>query len=234
MNCEQEQELGSKCIFSRTKPSKYASDTLYIYIKTPNSASKDDDLKVFEKRMFVIPNRIKSRDPRNAYQNKLKKDVSKIKGQERLVVMSDKTRNAYLCKSEDYNKYMSNAITKDYKKADINVISIINSEAAAITNKLEISDRVDQFRLQEPFITIKDHKADFPARIDTRLINPAKSNIGVISKQILDRVNEAIRSKLGVKQWKSTAEVLDWFHQILNKDKSTFTRPSLKNCLKSC
>ena len=169
--------------------------------KTPNSPPRDDDLKAFENMMFDIPNRIKFRDPRNAYQNKLKKDVSKIKGQEKLVVMSDKTRNAYLCKSEDYNKYMSNAITKDFKKADPNVINIINSEAAAITNKLEISDRVDQFRLQEPFITIKDHKEDFPARIDTRLINPAKSNIGVISKTILDRINEAIRNKLGVKHW---------------------------------
>ena len=145
--------------------------------KTPKSPPRDDDLKVFEDMMFDIPNRIRFKNPNNAYQTKLKTDVHNIKRQKKVIVMADKTRNTYLCEPADYQRMMSNAITKDYKKAAPNVVNIINNEAAVIANKLGISDRVDQFRLQDPFITIKDHKQDFPAGVDTRLINPAKSNI---------------------------------------------------------
>ena len=197
--------------------------------KTPKSPPRDDDLKVFEDMMFDIPNRIRFKNPNNAYQTKLKKDVHNINRQNKVIVMADKTRNTYLCEPADYTRMMSNAITKDYKKAGPNVVNIINKEAAVIADKLGISDRVDQFRLQDPFITIKDHKQDFPARVDTRLINPAKSNIGVISKQILDKINETIRAKLNAKQWKSTPEVLKWFEQIPNKHKSTFFQFDIVN-----
>ena len=81
--------------------------------------------------------------------HKLKKDVVQIKSQNRLIVMADKTRNAYLCKPEEYIRIMSNNITKDYKKAAPNVINIINQEAKTITDKLDISERVDTFRLQD-------------------------------------------------------------------------------------
>ena len=38
-------------------------------------------------------------------------------------------------------------------------------------------------------VRIKDHKENFPGKIECRLINPAKTNIGIIGKQILDRIN---------------------------------------------
>ena len=99
--------------------------------KTPNSAPRDDDLKLFADLMFDIPNRIRFKNPNNAYQNKLKTDVLNIKRQNKVIVMADKTRNTYLCEPEDYNRYMSNAITKDYKKAAPNVVNIINKEAGS-------------------------------------------------------------------------------------------------------
>ena len=44
----------------------------------------------------------------------------------------------------------------------------------------------------EAYITIKDHKDEFPNKIPCRLINPFKSSIGKISKAILDTINKNV------------------------------------------
>ena len=45
-------------------------------------------------------------------------------------------------------------------------------------------------RESESYITIKDHKEDFTLKVSCRLINPSKSDIGKISKYVLDKVNQ--------------------------------------------
>ena len=55
-----------------------------------------------------------------------------------------------------------------------------------------------------------------------RLINPFNSEIGVVSKHILDEINSAIISRTQIKQWKNTASVLQWFNGLENKDKLSF------------
>ena len=45
---------------------------------------------------------------------------------------------------------------------------------------------------REAYITMKDHKSEFPNKILCRLINPSKSSIGKISKVILDSINKKI------------------------------------------
>ena len=55
-----------------------------------------------------------------------------------------------------------------------------------------------------------------------RLINPAKSEMGVISKNILDKINNQIRRDTGYNQWKNTAEVIEWFNRLPDKRKRTF------------
>ena len=108
---------------------------------------------------------------------------------------------------------------------DQNVEKDINSEAAKIAAKLEIDDRVDIYSHRNPYVTIKDHKPGFPARMEARLVNPAKTQIGKVAKKILDRVIKAVRPKLGVNQWKSSNEVIDWFRHIQNKE-NMFWLPS--------
>ena len=44
----------------------------------------------------------------------------------------------------------------------------------------------------EAYITIKDHKYEFPNKIPCRLINPSKSKISKISKAILDTINKNV------------------------------------------
>ena len=69
-------------------------------------------------------------------------------------------------------------------------------EAKNISQKLTtgLDNRIDRMpRKNTAFISLKDHKTKF---LPCRLTNPSKSNIGKISKSILDKVNHNFRNKL--------------------------------------
>ena len=70
---------------------------------------------------------------------------------------------------------------------------------------------------REAFISLKDHKENFENKPKCRLINPAKSNSGKISKLILDKVNTHLRTILNVNQWRNTQNVIEWFGNIEQK-----------------
>ena len=91
-----------------------------------------------------------------------------------------------------------------------------------IADKLDISDRIDTTAQSEAFITLKDHKPNFTNKPTCRLINPCKSEIGKISKQILERINSQIIKATNLNQWKNTDDVIQWFNGINNKQKCSF------------
>ena len=62
-----------------------------------------------------------------------------------------------------------------------------------MTGKPPISDRTEKLQETEAYITIKNHKEDFPNKISCRLINLSISNIGKGSKVILDKINQQIQ-----------------------------------------
>ena len=93
-------------------------------------------------------------------------------------------------------------VTKTYKKCNTNKSISINFKAKQIASKLKID------------VIIKDHKEGFPDKISGRLINSSKTDIGKISKQILDRVSNTILVKNKVNQWKSTYSVIEWYRYI--------------------
>ena len=55
------------------------------------------------------------------------------------------------------------------------------------------------------------------------MLNPTKSQLGKISKQVLQNINKTLRSELNVNQWQNSSEVIDWFENIQNKNLCTFT-----------
>ena len=57
-----------------------------------------------------------------------------------------------------------------------------------------------------------------------RLINPSKSEIGKISKTILDRINSSIRQKLKLPQWRSTNDAISWFKDLNDKSERKFVK----------
>ena len=138
-------------------------------------------------------------------------------------VPADKTKNLYEMDTSQYRKLLHDNVTKHYKHAEPGTYDKINGEAQIIANRLKVADRIDSLARKEAFITLKDHKEDFLDKLPCRLINPAKSEIGKISKQILDRVNAALKKDLGVQQWKSSADVTAWFTSLERRDRCVFT-----------
>ena len=130
---------------------------------------------------------------------------------------ADKTSNVYKLDKENYKKLLINNITSHYSIAPPNTENEINAKAATIAETLEISDRVEPIAHKNAYITVKDHKDNFPNNVKCRLINPAKTNIGKISKNILQKKNEIIRTTLSLQQWRSTTDTLTWFKNLESK-----------------
>ena len=63
------------------------------------------------------------------------------------------------------------------------------------------------------YVLLKDHKTNFRSNPECRLINPAKTDLGKISKQILERINKVVRDTSQLNQWKNTNEVITWFNK---------------------
>ena len=75
---------------------------------------------------------------------------------------------------------------------------------------------------QQAFITVKDHKDNFPNTIPSRLINPAKSNLGLVSKPILEGINSKIKYCTKLNQWRNTQAVVDQFCNLQDKQSPSF------------
>ena len=120
--------------------------------------------------------------------------------------------------------YLKDNFTTAYQKADISALSKINTEAQSIANELKLDARVESFSKRNAFITLKDHEENFQNYSKCRLINPAKSEIGKISKQHLDSINTDIPKKSGLNQWKNTASTLSWFNNIPSKADCKFLK----------
>ncbi len=67
-----------------------------------------------------------------------------------------------------------------------------------------------------------DHKENFENNPKCRLINPAKSESGKLSKIILDKINSNLRKILNLNQWKNTQNVIEWFGNIKEKHRHSF------------
>ena len=181
-----------------------------------------DELKPFEEDMAKLIGNIQFRRPRDIFQSTLQRDVANIRGSRDVFVPADKTKNIYRMERAQYERLLRENITKHYKVAEEDAYDRINSEARTIASGLNISDRMDAMAKRESFITLKDHKDNFENTLPCRLINPAKSEMGRVSKRILDDINCKLNRKLNVTLWKNSAAVIEWFRSIERKESCTF------------
>ena len=135
---------------------------------------------------------------------------------------ADKTTNFYKLDAPSYDKLLDNAITKSYKKANANITSNIANEEKIIAENLGLANRIDALAPKNSFVTLKDHKPNFQNNPTCRLINPSKSEIGVISKQLLQSINSNILIHTNLNQWKNTNSVISWFKNLPNKSSRSF------------
>ena len=61
-----------------------------------------------------------------------------------------------------------------------------------------------------------------------RLINPPKSEVGKISKIVLEKINKKLLKELDFNQWKNTDDAIQWFRNIQNKSECKFIQLDIK------
>ena len=203
-----------------------SKDTIEMESKFPTRKSPppNDLIQAFEDDLFKLIKNIKFRNVRTRFQNQLRKDINAINQSDKVFAFADKTNNIYQMEPTEYKKLIHENITKDYRKAPDGTLEAINSEASNIVGKAKSTRRIPKFSTQPTFISIKDHKDGFPGKVKCRLLNPAKSSIAKISKSILDRIINDVRSKSELIQWRNAYEVIDWFKAIDKTDARWFVK----------
>ena len=213
-------------------------NTEWYGLKSPYSPRQVKELIPLENDLVELIRNIKFRRIRNTYQEKLNEDIKLINESNRTMTFKYKTSNMYRLTKDQYDHLIMNSITSTYKKANNNINKQINMDRKNLMRDKEVIKRMETNEEGNSFITIKDHKENFDNHPTVRPINPAKYELGRISKLILDKINKKISQKFELNQWKDTDVVIDWFKQIKNKNLYKFATfdikefyPSIKECL---
>jgi hypothetical protein len=201
--------------------------------KSKNTPPPCRELENFESDLLDIFESITFRHTNDNFQNKLKKDISNIRKSNKVFVFADKTNNIYTMSPDTHNKLLKENVTKSYQKAPQLLEAAINSEAKNIASYYKVEKRAEKLAESPAFITLKDHKENFHQKHQCRLINPCKSEIGAISKYILDHINSKHRDELKVIQWKNTDQAHEWFSSIKNKNSCSFIQMDIKEFYQS-
>ena len=94
--------------------------------------------------------------------------------------------------------------------------------AAKIAHGLGLAKNMEVYRRCESFETLKDHKKDFPSIVKRRLLNPSKTDLGVISKHILQKINLKIISITNLNLMRSSEQAIEWFNGLPKNEKLRF------------
>ena len=118
---------------------------------------------------------------------------------------------------------MIDNITKSYKISKEDLAKLINDESEKLIDReIYKNKKIPKYTESDAFITVKDHKKQFPLNIECRLLNPGKNHIGKISKKILENIVNKIRLQTKLLQWKNSSEVIRWFDKIGQKTGKCF------------
>ena len=191
--------------------------------RTQKNPPADTDLKEFEDGLFYMVRSIDFLEHTNHLQNTMRKDIYNIKrSKNHIFVKADKSRNIYKVPVKEYDLMLRNNVTQKYKVDDNNTEQLINKDILETTPKLKISGRVSKIAQKQCYILLKDTKEDFLNKKQARVINPAKSELGRVSKVFLQNIVEELKTKLGVNLWSCTTEAIKWFEGINSKKDCTF------------
>ena len=173
--------------------SKDTSPHRYVGLKSRKNPPHVPLLKSFEDDLLSMVENIETKRVNSEFQNRMKTDMNNMKSSNRIFVSADKTRNIYKMDAAAYTKLMNDNVTSKHKLAQDNLKESINADLQRIATQLNIQDRISPMAENRAFITLKDHKENFATNPSCRLINPAKTEMGKVSKSILDSINKKIR-----------------------------------------
>ena len=90
----------------------------------------------------------------------------------------------------------------------------------------EALNRLDIGEESNFHFTLRDHKENFRNNSTVRVINPAKNEIGKISKLFYTK---STQEQLKVNQWKNAQNVIEWFIKIEEKSNHKFIVFNIKD-----
>ena len=94
-------------------------------------------------------------------------------------------------------------------------------DTSKFASRLQVEDRLGKFKKKEAYILFKDHKPNFENKLPTRLINPSKTELGRISKFIIQNIVNSVKKANHCNLWGNSYETIEWFRRIKNKSKAT-------------
>ena len=208
--------------FFHLNPAAKNNTTETFGFRSTKPAPHIHELTDFEKKIIDLIHNIKFKPYSNSFQTKLKTDIKQTKTCTNLLVKADKTTNYYKLKPDQYTSLTHSNVTKSYKLAPDSHTDKITNIDKNIATSLDLDSRIERLAEKTAFITLKDHKPNFQNKPTCRLINPTKSEIGKISKRILEKINKTLTVKTNINLWRKTADVIDWFKCIKNKHSCSF------------
>ena len=118
-----------------------------------------------------------------------------------MFVFVDKTINLYEKPPNDYKLLLHENIPKSHKNSTKRVENTINMETKHIAKNIKLDYRIESLAQTSAFVTLKDHKENFrTSSHPCRLINSSKSELGKVSKVILENVNKKLVKSFNVNQ----------------------------------
>ena len=200
------------------------SEKINFGFKTHKCPPQHQDLHNFENDLLEMIQNITFKPVQNQFQDQLRNDIKTINSSNKAFIPADKTRNFYEMNKESHDKLFIENITKTYKKTDQTTYERINKEAKSLAEEIGIPEKVECLAKSTAFITLKDHKENFTNNPKCRLINPAKPELGKVSKTVIEDINKTVRNQTKVNQWHNTSDVINWFENIPNKNECTFVQ----------
>ena len=164
----------------------------------------NDHLNELENAIFDLITNIEFRSVRNVFQPKLEEDLKKVKSSGKVTVFADKIANMCEMPKEEYAKLINKNATKTYQKTTTPTKKKIDKETERFAKKLKLEIKMEQYADQSAYVILKDHKKNFNTKLSCRLINPVKSEIGIVSKLELEKINRAITNQIKCNQWHKT------------------------------
>ena len=186
----------------------------YFGFKTSTTQPPNEHLNAFENDLYDLIQKVEFTNVQNTFQQKLKNGVHSIKSSNNMLVFADKSTNLYELSRNHYEKLLHDSITQTYQETRYQTKKKIDREAKKFAKSLSLDERMECYSNQSAFITLKDHKANFKNNTKCRLINPSKSEVGLVSKDYLNSIISMVAEKSGVNQWKNTSTVIKWFENL--------------------
>ena len=132
----------------------HAAIVLAIIPKPPNKETygfnslkpppRVPQLDGFKDKLHDLVQKLEFRKSTNNLQKKMKKELKKIKRENKLIIKADKSNKFYKMDVRDYSETIRRDITKEYKKTQEKKVKDVTKQDKQIAQKLKLDDRIFQ------------------------------------------------------------------------------------------